>query len=825
MWDENVLTRFSKKEGLLANSIRGLFEDAKGNIWISYYDKISIWTGEKFLHFDYYSKNFIQNNIGDIWCLSNNTLNHILLEREKLYIESFSSLDGYKAVTYPSFIKDHKDQFQIASGKGMITSSLKPDTTKPLIHIHRLDPFFDFTDWRKVKDSTLRDSQIVVGENKIPVTKVQYDSVFPFTNLPVHPNFPHTIDQLTLHWSATYSAPHKIQYSYLLEGKDQSWSPLLKENKVTYTNLSAGEYTFKVRAVNGNGRWSDTASYTFAVRPPWWQTLWAYALWVILFLSLLYGLYRFLLNRRLARAETERLRQLDEVKTRLYTNITHEFRTPLTVIQGIAGQIAKSPKEHLAEGIQMIHRNSDRLLHLVNQMLDLAKLESGSMPLYMINNDILLYLRYIIESFHSYAEGKGISLYFSPAIDAQYMDFDPEKVLDIISNLISNAIKYTDEGGNVSVYVEEAQRRSTPFLKIQVKDSGIGIAEAELPHIFDRFYQADDTHTRKGEGTGIGLALTRELVRLHNGEITVQSQLGTGSAFTVLLPITQKAPRENAMQDSLLQTKLYTGIERATFQGAKEVDTGATDKPLILIIEDNLDVIRYLMTCLAQNYQLATATNGQTGIDKAIQLIPDLIISDVMMPQKDGFEVCNTLKQDERTSHVPIILLTAKADVEAKLQGLEYGADAYLSKPFNRQELIIRIKKLIELRKTLQQRYHNFAERIPAEDQTHMKEDAYMRKAREIVEANLSDSNFGVEQLAAALYCDRSQVYRKLKALTNKSTTGFILSVRLHEARKLLLTTDRSISEIAYDVGLNPQRFSREYKKEFGHPPSGERKK
>ena len=613
-----------------------------------------------------------------------------------------------------------------------------------------------------------------------------------------------------------------IRYRHKLEGFEEEWVETGSDKRqATYTNLSSGDYTFMFQAANADGVWGEVEAVQLTVKPPFYRSWAAYVLYVLYVSGLVWVIWRYELRRQLGKAKVRQLQELDAIKTRLYTNITHEFRTPLTIILGMTDQLVQNPKEWLLEGARMIKRNGNRLLLLVNQMLDLSKLETGAMPLKMVNEDVIKYLRYINESFHSFAELKGISLHFLPSIDEYHMDYDPDKLMDIFSNLVSNAIKYTPEDGQVYVQVQEKELEKLPFLELKVMDTGIGMDKWEVEKVFDRFYQVDGQHTRKGEGTGIGLALTKELVRLMEGEIMAESKKGKGSTFTVLLPVTQNAPPQAQEKEAFVENKIQPLADLAVFNSVEEIAPEKTNQPLLLIIEDNQDVTQYLISCVNKEYQLVTATNGQTGIDKAIELVPDIIVSDVMMPEKDGFEVCSTLRQDERTSHIPIILLTAKADISSKLQGLEKGADAYLAKPFNKEELNIRLKKLLELRQALQQRYGNLAVLKKTSIQSPTPEDAFLAKIRDLIEKHISDPSYGQVQVCKAIGMSRSQLFRKVKALTGRSASLFVRSIRLQKARELLLTTDLNVSEIAYDIGFtSPAFFTRAFSEEFGMPPS-----
>ncbi|MCB9293603.1 MAG: helix-turn-helix domain-containing protein [Lewinellaceae bacterium] len=637
-----------------------------------------------------------------------------------------------------------------------------------------------------------------------------------------------------------YAAPEHNRLLYKMEGIDTSWADPGGQRTVNYAGLGPGDYRFHLKAANHDDIWSEPVTLDITILPPWWKTAWAYLLYTAVLMSSLYFLYRFQLKRQLERAENRRLKEFDAFKTRFYTNITHEFRTPLTVIIGMARQMSDDPGKWFREGVNMVIRNGQNLLRLVNQMLDLSKLESGSMPVNLIQGDIIAYLRYVMESFHSLAESKNIRLRFLSGPKELNMDYDPDKVLNIVSNLLSNAIKFTPKGGEVQLILDcsqfsvgSQQPTTGTYLQLTVTDTGIGIPQEKLPYIFDRFFSAHPPEEEEygaffppsegPGGAGIGLALTRELVKLLQGEISVKSKPGKGTAFSVRLPVTNNAPwreeieKAKIRQSLLPLTPIATGKEAAVEESA----VPAEEQAVLLIIEDNADVVLYLQSFLAQDYHIEVAEDGQKGIHKAIEFIPDIIISDVMMPVKDGFEVCNTLKKDERTSHIPIILLTAKADISSKIEGLERGADAYLVKPFKKEELLVRLHKLIELRKQLQARYAGFAPLAPSNNKDIQIEDAFIQKVRSILEEHLSDDNFGIPSLCQILGVSRAQLYRKFKALTNQPVGHYFRSLRLNKAKELLLNTDLPVSEIAYEVGFKePAYFTRTFKETFGVNPS-----
>ncbi len=672
----------------------------------------------------------------------------------------------------------------------------------------------------------------------IPIIKDLWINNQPFRQAPEYKAFPSGIylenihlpyykNDLAIEYAGLqYDYPEGVEYRYRLEGFQQDWVEVKNERIARFPNLAPGNYTFRVMAKNGDGLWSEAAaSFSFRILPPWWKTIWAFTLYILTAGLLAFLFYRYQLNRKLALAETNRLKELDEVKSRLYTNITHEFRTPITVIQGMAEQSLKYFRENsfkkMEGAVQVIQRNSRELLRLVNQMLDLSKMEAGALKLQLIQGDVVNFLQYLSESFHSFAQSKNIRLVTYKEAEALMMDYDPEKLQDVFSNLLSNAIKFTPEGGEIIFHIAQKEQKGNPHLLVKVKDSGIGIPEEKLANIFDRFYQVDDASTRKGEGTGIGLAHAKELVELMGGTIEVSSRLKEGSTFSVFLPIRQQAS---------LGKFVASKASPAEFSEALTAEVSVTENkdehhPTVLIVEDNSDVRKYLQSCLEETYSLIFAKDGEVGIQKALEHIPDLIISDVMMPVKNGFELCQTLKKEELTSHIPIILLTAKADEKARIEGLGTGADAYLIKPFNQKELFVRLEQMIKLRKRLQERYQKA---LPFEINPHSKdhaEDRFIRKVQLLLETHLSNENFNVTILIRELGMSRSQVFRKLKALTGQSATQYMRTYRMQRAMEMLKSTSLSISEVAYAVGFrDPAYFSRVFSNHFGYAPSETRK-
>jgi signal transduction histidine kinase/DNA-binding response OmpR family regulator/streptogramin lyase len=786
---ENRFRRYSIGDGLLQTSVRAIVEDKNGDIWVATVQHLN-----KYLPNDDRFLPFGRNDGQDCSFFKQYGFCD---EKGNLF---FEEAGGGAWIGHPDEIKNYRSDIPSLFLSGFLVSNQPAHPGG--------------------KDGILQ--QAINFTDKIELAYRQNSFTFQYTALEF------------------IQKPNYVEYAYQLEGFDKDWQQVGKKREAAYTGLSPGHYVFKVKCRNHQGFWGELREISITILPPWYRTWWAYLLWAAILAGSLYWLYRFQLNRRLAEAEALRLKELDLAKSRLYTNITHEFRTPLTVILGMAEQVKSDPKKWFNEGLQLIRRNGKQLLSLVNQLLDLSKLESGDMPLKLVQGDVVNYLKYLTESFHSYAESRDIRLHFLTDLQECRMDYDPEKLGNVVSNLLSNAIKFTPEAGDI--YLQIGMRDEgrgmmgsaissliphSSSLELVVRDTGIGIPPAAIPHIFDRFYQVDDSSTRRGEGTGIGLALAKELVTLMGGSITVESKVGAGTKFTVQLPITRLAPEipPDPLKGEPQKQHPAEIFEEITSElpdyGSPFRGSGGVEKPLVLLIEDHRDVLTYLTSFLSGEYQIVLAKDGQEGWDKALELIPDLIVSDVMMPKKDGFEVCESVKTDERTCHIPVILLTAKAGEKAKIEGLAHGADAYIAKPFNREELMVRIEKLIDGRRRIQEQYaaKGFL-RKSASLKPQSLDDIFLQKITGIVEENLSDENFGLPELCRQAAMSRSQLFRKLKALTGQSTNYFIRNVRLEKAKELLETTHLSISEIAYQTGfVNPAYFSRVFKEVFGVPP------
>jgi signal transduction histidine kinase/DNA-binding response OmpR family regulator len=533
--------------------------------------------------------------------------------------------------------------------------------------------------------------------------------------------------------------------------------------------------------------------------------------------------------------ETARLAELHAAKEWFFTHITHELRTPLTVILGMADHLknllSTTPFSDTQQGdwessVNLIDRNSSHLLRQANQLLELAKLEAGAVELQLIKDDVVAYLGYLMESFYSLAKERDIKLSFKTSVSQLIIPFDELKLQQVIYNLLSNAIKFSEAGGEVTLVVKVTENDHQPFLSIEVVDTGMGIPEKDLKSLFDPFYQAGNRDVSM-LGTGVGLALTQQLVTLMSGTINVRSRVGEGSCFSILLPFLEEP---STAQTGALEKQAY--VNEPVSAGIQALEEAVTDSdlPLLLIVEDNNDVVAYLEKILTSNYQIRIANNGRVGVAEAIEHLPDLIISDVMMPELDGYELCEAIKSDYRTSHIPIVLLTARASEKDKLVGLTYGADAYLVKPFNREELLLRLKNLHGLKQKLQEHYRLVSQSdIPtqaeAKDGLNSRELIFLKELKAKVIERLSDETLSANTLAEAMLLSSSQFYRKLKALTGQTPTQYIRGLRISKAQVLLKESMLPIAEIAYQTGFtDPNYFSRTFNQYSGKSPREYRK-
>jgi signal transduction histidine kinase/ligand-binding sensor domain-containing protein/DNA-binding response OmpR family regulator len=878
------LNKFERKTEkfsyICLNSIAKIYEDTQKNFWVTdYYTGLNLFNRENGTITATYSledglpSNFIlgilEDDNNNLWLETQNGLS-------KFNTISRTFRNYYKEDGLPEWLsiesicsKGPGGEMYLNTSGGEIVfnpDSIKDDPTPPQVVLSKISLF-----------------------NR-PGEKLSYEG---FISELKEITLPYDQNDLRFDYAGLhFSAPEKNRYKYTLENFENVWVNAGTQRNATYTNLAPGEYIFRVTASNKDGVWNETGtSIKIIILPPWWKTWWAYIFYVMIIGSILYFTWKLQLKRirakhefEMSRFETQKLHEVDEIKSRFFTNISHEFRTPLTLILGPVKQIIERIKdEKTKDELGMVHRNANKLLGLVNQLLDISKLESGNMKLLTIPQNIIPFLKALVLSFTSYAERKRITLKLNSTEDEIIVYVDKDKIEKIITNILSNAFKFTPEGGRIEVTVAspkspptclalgEPRRKEGTFenvsspplegrgvgkkgaddtnhVKITISDSGIGIPKEKISKIFDRFYQVDGSHTREQEGTGIGLSLTKELVELHNGKIEVESEESKGTTFTISFPL----GKEHLKQEEICEQSLSQSAEGGLSKGegfseelifparldsivkSRQEGTKATQpdislitetaKPFLLIVEDNSDVRNYIKDKLKKDFRVLEAVDGEDGWNKAIDPAiggTDLIVSDVMMPRMDGFQLCNKLKVDERTSHIPVILLTAKAASADKIEGFETGADDYIMKPFDPEELRARIKNLIEQRKRIQEHFQKKGLFELNQTKITSVDKKFLQKAFEIITKNISDTSFTIETFAENLYVSKSLLHKKIVSLTGEPPVELIRRIRLKKAAELIEKNFGNLSEIALEVGFNnPAYFSECFKKQFGVSPS-----
>ncbi|TVQ12199.1 MAG: response regulator, partial [Balneolaceae bacterium] len=794
-------THYTENEGISNNSVWSITEDKSAPL-----NEISVFIGT-------------ENGLSKISIKEDQTSGN---KESAFSIQNFGKQDGLKGLRFTlGAIIDSKNRAWWGTGNGLVMldlNTLKLSDKIPQPRLSQLEINEQFIDYRTMSDSPDSDRD-----------QIKFNGVQNFKNYPLSLQLPHDKNHLTFYFAAIdWAAPHKTRYSYRMEGLHTNWSQPTADPVADYRNLPFGTYTFQIRAVGDSGVWSEPFEYSFAILPPWWHTWWAYGLYVVLFLSALYSLRRYELNRfnlknqlELEKVQSDTLRNLDQLKSHFFANISHEFRTPLTLIMGQTEALLQSEDSRgKKEKLISVNSNAERLLALINQLLDLSKLEAGKMELKPKLQNMVSFLKNLVFSFESLARANQIQLnFYSPRADIT-MEFDAREMEKVFLNLLSNAFKFTGNGGRIDVIINIPE---PGLVGVRIKDTGIGIPEDRLPHIFDRFYQADLSSTRKYEGTGIGLSLVHELVVLHQGSIRVISKEGAGTEFILQFPF----------RDSAVQAQIDEAVHENTASESKEVKTAAPlynnliseHDEIVLIVEDNTEVRSFIREQLEEEYTVLEAANGVEGIEISQAAIPDLIITDLMMPEMDGYRFCEEIRSNEKTSHIPVIMLTARAGLDPKIEGLEAGIDAWLTKPYHIRELQIRVKNLIEQRKNLKKRFSTATYFKPSSIAQNSVDQAFLKHAIETIGHSMHEEEYRAEQLAHSLNMSVSQLNRKLNALVDQPAGTFIRSLRLQRSAELLNQTDKTIAEICYEVGFNDQAyFSRAFKKQFDKSPSAFRK-
>ncbi|MES2651606.1 MAG: two-component regulator propeller domain-containing protein [Bacteroidota bacterium] len=756
--------RIAEKDGLPSNTIMGVLEDNTHHLWIS--------TDKGLCKYNPATKTF------------------------KLY----NTKDGLPGdeFNYRSFLKDDEGAFFFGGLSGMI--SFFPQQIRENKHI----PSIIFTGLKLFnKPVNLHGDDELLDQNISTIKSITFKS-----NQNVF-----SIDFTLLNFIKS----NKNTYAYKLSGFEKNWN-YVSVPSASYTNLSPGNYTLMVKGTNNDRLWTNKVSTLhIKVLPPFYKTWWAYLLYFIVFASILFILIRYLLIRAVLKKEKE----VNEHKLDFFTNISHEIRTPLTLIVGPLEQLIDNAKDNpsLNRDLQPIKNNADRLMNLVTELLDFRKAESGKMTLQISPGNLVKFCREIFLAFQNMAIANKIDYTFETESEEIELYFDKVQMEKVLFNLLSNAFKFTDEGGKISLKIEEGKDAIT----IQIRDNGRGIPIDRQANLFTDFYQANPNASI---GTGLGLSLSKSITELHHGTIAFESVPQTSTCFTLSLKIGKAhfSPSDfitdYVYYDDKINYKLAQEIT-LTETPIPAVLTEEKSKPSILLVEDNLDVRLFIKKALQTTYTVFESENGLKGWESAIELIPDLIISDVMMPIMDGLKMCRKLKTDERTSHIPIVLLTARSAYVHQINGFENGADAYIMKPFNLKILALNINNLLVARETLKKKFANVITLEPKNMVINTTEQNFLHKIIQIIEDNISNTDFDVPTLSAEIGMSQPVLYKKIRALTDLSVNDFIKSLRLKRAAQLLKAGADNISEVAFAVGFNDRKyFSLEFKKYFGKTPS-----
>ncbi|MEM7369528.1 MAG: two-component regulator propeller domain-containing protein [Bacteroidota bacterium] len=782
---------FGKKEGLLGDAVFGILDDHEGYLWLS--------TNQGLFKFDPKLPNGQQ-------------------------FQQFTIEHGLSSNMFftGSYCKSKSGHLYFGSQTGFNVfhpDSILENPYSPKVVISQLEIFNEV-----VSVGEKRNRRVVLNH---PISEATEISLSYLDN-----NF-------QLEFAAlSFSSPENNKYAYQLEGYDEDWIYTDASRRIaSYNNLKPGTYTFKVKASNADHIWNELPSQLIihTATPPW-KSLWAIGIYGLILLGFLYLFRAYMINKirltndlELQHREHQKEKQINQLKLHFFTQISHEFRTPLTLIIGpVRNLIQKGnelSKSEISRNVNLIDFNVRYVMRLIDQLLYFNKSESGKLHLQNETGDLIEFVRQSCESFLFVAEKNKIDLHFEADREELRLKLDWDKVLKILNNLISNALKFTPKGGEVCVSIrlesEDSDDCSQTPVRIEVKDNGIGIPADELALIFDSFYQVGSTRTDSQTGYGIGLALTKKLVEIQQGTIEVESDQKFGTRFCVSLPYHPPCAllidKENhKWTEPWSLPGMGADMNANLMPEVLLTDEKEDSRPIILIVEDHPEIRTFLLQNLCQSYRILVAENGEEAWETVLANIPTLIISDIMMPVMDGLQLCEKIKQDERTSHIPVILLTAKSAIEHRIVGIESGADAYLAKPFHPRFLQAKIEQLIQVRSELRKKYQGHTLMLESNPAISSSDEPFLNRVKEIIEAHLSDTEFKVGELERELGMSHMQLYRKLKALIDQSANEFIRTVRLQHAAKLLMSTQLNVNEVSYRVGFNsPSYFIKCFRKQF----------
>jgi signal transduction histidine kinase/ligand-binding sensor domain-containing protein/DNA-binding NarL/FixJ family response regulator len=899
---DGKLTSFTKKSGLSANHIIDLHEDEAGNMWFTAKNGLNCFKNGKFNLFTTehgLSANFVfkifEDQERNIWVINRKGFIR-LKDRE---FKNITYMDGLPFAAIKMAIFDDQGNLWYACSKGIckmkkqdledfFSGKIEKVPQEILFDKVIIDgPSYSSTGsiwglksgdgklwFYTVKGVVMIDPKNIPFNNIIPGVKIEkiavdkIDSLPPFNAKGKKLTFSPGKRLLKIRYTGlSLLEPEKVFFKYKLEGYDKEWQDVGTRRTAYYTKVPPGDYVFRVKACNNDGVWNEKgASVPLYFEPYFYQTTWFIILSIVFFLIAIFSLYRLRVRRLKLRQkelteevksrtieieeknlqlqdQSEKLKEMDVIKSRFFANISHEFRTPLTLLMGPLEQmidrcpVNESQKKHR---LTMMLRNAQRLLRLINQLLELSKLDSGKMKLQAVKTPITPFIKGIADSFRFMALQKELELLFhGPTINQKEEDdlllyIDPRKMEDVMSNLLVNALKFTQPGGQVIVAIRSDKSPQDNFplgwVEISVRDTGSGIPIEIQEHIFDRFYQAEHFYETQGKGSGIGLSLSKELVQLHHGTIQVHSAQGEGTTFTIRLHLGKDhLSAEDMAQPGAIPNGAGAAMDTFIDQSSVDVleienslpEVDETDKEIILVVEDSTDMREYIKAALEPHYTVIEAVEGKEGVEKAQTYIPDLVVSDIMMPHMDGYQLCKILKNDRQTSHIPVILLTAKASEEHIVAGLETGADDYITKPFSMNILLARIKNLIDIRRQLQENVYREMSLKPVKTKVSTIDREFLDDLQTVLKEYMSDPDFNVEQLCKRLYMGNTTLYRKIRALCGQTPTEFIRTYRLKRAAEMLRNGQGSVTEVAFEAGFSSRAyFTKCFKETFHTLPS-----
>ncbi|WP_303317224.1 two-component regulator propeller domain-containing protein [Flavivirga abyssicola] len=795
--NNDQFVRYYQKDGLANEVIKSILEDDLGNLWLS--------TNKGLSKFDTKTQSFKNYDVND--GLQNNEFQELAGLKRSDGSLLFGGINGFN-VFFPEEINEN-----VFPAQTVVTSFS--------VFNNKINP------GEAYNGKVLIDSSI----NYINNINLKYDQN----------SF--TIEFAGLH----YAASLKNKFSYILEGYDKDWIQTSSEKRfANYTNISHGNYTFKVKASNGDGVWDASPKViNLHIAPPFWKTYPAYIFYALLAFGLLFAFRKFTIIKttrkhqlELEHIEKEKQEEIQVAKLEFFTNISHEFRTPLTLIKGPldylmnAESTQKSPETK--EQFSIMSKNTDYLMRLVNQLLDFRKINQGKMRLVMRHTDIIAFVKEVGEPFQFTSHKQNIDFNISSIHKSMKVWFDHDALEKIIKNLLSNAFKFTSAHGKINVVIskESVSNASDPgYVIIEVENTGSGISEEEIKSVFNRFYTKNNNKHNPQNGAGIGLSFTQSLIKFHQGRIDVKSTPNHSTSFMVKLPLDKNVYKnipEISIKDKTESDFLTRTSENESF--AIDMNDEITDanivkkqskKPLVLVVDDNDDIRTFIRLALSDTFNIVEASNGEEGLRIANDFIPSIVLTDVVMPVMDGIELCNTLKSQTETSHIPIIMLTAKTSNESEVSGLKTGADGYVKKPFDINILKLKLNNILKDREELRKKFNREITLQPEDVTVTSLDEKFLQQAIEIVEKHMMNTDFNVELLVKEIGLSRSNLYIKLKDLTGLSSSAFIRNIRLKRAVQLLEQSDNSVKEIMYMTGFNTSSyFSKCFRKQFGSLPS-----